>query len=84
MRFLSNFGCKIVFMCSAIFWHQQDSSSLFKGSMPFLLFGLEMNGTSFLPELLSSFQSQNNSQRLYLWPLPHGLLVAKNNYKSKL
>ena len=28
MRFLSNFGCKIIFMCSVNFWHQQDSSSL--------------------------------------------------------
>ena len=32
MRFLSNFGCKIIFMCSNNFWHQQDSNSLFKGS----------------------------------------------------
>ena len=32
MRFLSNFGCKIIFMCSVNFWHQQDSNSLFKGS----------------------------------------------------
>ena len=33
MRFLSNFGCKIIFMCSVHFWHQQDSNSLFKGSI---------------------------------------------------
>ena len=33
MRFLSNFGCKIIFMCSVKFWHQQDFNSLFKGSM---------------------------------------------------
>ena len=33
MRFLSNFGCKIMFMCSVNFWHQQDSNSLFKGSI---------------------------------------------------
>ena len=33
MRFLSNFGCKIIFMCSVNFWHQQDSNSLFKGSI---------------------------------------------------
>ena len=33
MRFLSNFGCKIIFICSVMFWHQQDSSSLFKGSI---------------------------------------------------
>ena len=26
MRLLSNFGYKIIFMCSANFWHQQDSS----------------------------------------------------------
>ena len=32
-RFLSNFGCKIIFMCSVKFWHQQDSNSLFKGSI---------------------------------------------------
>ena len=33
VRFLSNFGCKIIFMCSVNFWHQQDSNSLFKGSI---------------------------------------------------
>ena len=33
MRFLSNFGCKIIFMCSVNFWHQQDSNSSFKGSI---------------------------------------------------
>ena len=33
MRFLSNFGCEIIFMCSVNFWHQQDSNSLFKGSI---------------------------------------------------
>ena len=33
VRFLSNFGCKIIFMCSDNFWHQQDSNSLFKGSI---------------------------------------------------
>ena len=30
MRFLSNFVCKIFFMCSVNFWHQQDYNSLFK------------------------------------------------------
>ena len=29
MRFLSNFECKIIFVCSNNFWHQQDSNSLF-------------------------------------------------------
>ena len=33
MRFLSNFGSKIIFMCSVNFWHQQESNSLFKGSI---------------------------------------------------
>ena len=33
MRFLSNFGCKIIFMGTVNFWHQQDSNSLFKGSI---------------------------------------------------
>ena len=33
MRFLSNFGCKIIFMRSVNFWRQQDSNSLFKGSI---------------------------------------------------
>ena len=32
MRFLSNFECKIIFMCSVTFWHQRDSNS-FKGSI---------------------------------------------------
>ena len=33
MRFISNFGGKIVFVCSVQFRHQQDSNSLFKGSI---------------------------------------------------
>ena len=33
MRFLSNFGSKITFMCSVNFWHQQEYNSLFKGSI---------------------------------------------------
>ena len=33
MRFLSNFGCKIISTCSVNFWHQQDSNSLIKGSI---------------------------------------------------
>ena len=37
MHFLSNFGCKIIFICSVNFWHQQDSNSLFKGSASGLL-----------------------------------------------
>ena len=27
MRFLSNFGCKIIFMSSVKFWQQQDYNS---------------------------------------------------------
>ena len=37
MHFLSNFGCKIIFIWSVNFWHQQDSNSLFKGSASGLL-----------------------------------------------
>ena len=33
MHFLSNFGCKLIFKCSVNFWRQQDSNSLFKGSI---------------------------------------------------
>ena len=33
MYFLSNFGYKIIFMCSVNFCHQQDSNSLCKGSI---------------------------------------------------
>ena len=33
MRFLSNFGCKIIFMCSVTFWHQQEYNSFFKGKI---------------------------------------------------
>ena len=33
MCFFSNFGCKIIFMCSVNFWHRKDSNSLFKGSI---------------------------------------------------
>ena len=31
--FLSNFGCKIIVVCTVNFWHQQDYNSLFKGSI---------------------------------------------------
>ena len=34
MHFLSNFKCKIIFMCSVNFWYQQDNSNLlFKGNI---------------------------------------------------
>ena len=33
MRFPSNFGCKIIFMPSVNFWHQQESNPFFKGSI---------------------------------------------------
>ena len=33
MRFLSNFGCKKIFMCSVTFWHQQEYNSFFKGKI---------------------------------------------------
>ena len=33
MHFLSNFRCKIIFMLSVNFCHQQDSKSLFKGAL---------------------------------------------------
>ena len=33
MRFLSNFGCQIIFMRYVNFFHQQDSKSLFKGGI---------------------------------------------------
>ena len=33
MRSLSNFGSKIIFMCSVDFWHHQDSNKSFKGSI---------------------------------------------------
>ena len=33
MRFLSNFGCKTIFMCSVNFSYQQNSNSLFKESI---------------------------------------------------
>ena len=33
MRFLSNFGCEIIFMSSVKFWQLQDYNSLFKGSI---------------------------------------------------
>ena len=31
MRFLSNFGCNIIFMCFDYFGHLRDSKSLFNG-----------------------------------------------------
>ena len=34
MHFLSNFACKIIFMCSVNFWQQQDYNSLFNPLMP--------------------------------------------------
>ena len=33
MRFLSNFGCKIIFMCSFNFWQRQDYNSLLKEAL---------------------------------------------------
>ena len=33
MCFLSDFGCKIIFMCSVEFWQKQDYNSLLKGSI---------------------------------------------------
>ena len=33
----TNFGCKIIFMCSVNFLHQQDSNSLFNGSIGHLI-----------------------------------------------
>ena len=33
IHFLWNSGCRIIFVCSVNFWHQQDSNSLFKGSI---------------------------------------------------
>ena len=34
MHFLANFGCKIILTSTNVnFWHQQDSNSLFKGSI---------------------------------------------------
>ena len=33
MSFPSNFKGKIILMSSVNFWHQQDSNSLFKGSI---------------------------------------------------
>ena len=36
MRFLSNFGYKIIFTYSVNFCHQQDSNSLFKASIDYV------------------------------------------------
>ena len=33
MRFLSNFGCKIIFMCPVKFWHQLESNSCLKEAL---------------------------------------------------
>ena len=38
MRFLANFGCKIIFMSSVNCWHHQDSNSLFKESIGHVTF----------------------------------------------
>ena len=40
MRFLSNLGCKIIFLWSVNFWHQLDSHSLFKGSIGHVRVGM--------------------------------------------
>ena len=65
MRFLSNFGCKIIFMYSVNFCHQQDSNSLFKGSIGYellcdLLVQVASYHTSLMPHLhrnLNMFKS---------------------------
>ena len=36
MPFLSNFGRKIIFMCSDNFWHQQDFNLFFKASITYV------------------------------------------------
>ena len=54
MRFLSNFGCKIIFMCSVNFWHQQESNSLFKGSIGHVTYSTHF---SVSPQSRSPFSS---------------------------
>ena len=36
LRFLSNFGLKIIFTGSVNFWHMQNSNSLFKGCIGYV------------------------------------------------
>ena len=64
MRFLSNFGCKIIFVCSNDFWHQQDSNSLFKGhwSRDLLVqVAYWLTQTGFFLDLEGTFCNQGNS-----------------------
>ena len=73
MRFLSNLGCKIIFMCSNNFWHQQDSNSLFKGSighvMPFgasgLLYEKSKSNKIYLPKRKKDPKKPSSGQNLY-------------------
>ena len=58
MRFLSNFGCKIVFMCSVNFCHQQDYNSLFKGGIGHL--------TILVQEAIAQITAQKYKQRNHL------------------
>ena len=67
-RFLSNFGCKIIFMCSINFWHQQDSNLLLKEAL--VMWPLSANG---LLGLFYGLNTTNHVPRLSLRCLPWSL-----------
>ena len=72
MRFPSNFGCKIIFMCSVNFLHQQDSNSLFKGSISvkqLLYFCLAFTGLRHRTRL-TVWLSASAKQRRKPWSRP--------------
>ena len=65
MRFLSNFGCKIIFVCSVNFWHQQDSNSVFKGSIG------HVTSQCKWPICVSPGGSRNRDSTVLAVPRPH-------------
>ena len=71
MRFLSNFGRKIIFMCFDYFWHQQDSKSLFK-EPALVTRPLSASGLSKVKTLLLQLRFQGLSYAV-------GLAVGKTN-----
>ena len=78
MRFLSNFGCKIIFMCSVNFCHQQDSNSSFKGHWSRnLLVQLAYSTTS------TSFTTSNSFTKFQSLCIA-GIYLHTEEYKSCL
>ena len=72
MHFLSNFRCKIIFMCSINFQHQQDSNSLFKERIG------HMTSQYKLQWPVRSQSQQKQDEDFHMYSCKH----VVNNYKT--